>query len=538
MVIGDQMKIMHKLLIVSLTVVCIVFSGCTRDMNIQNPNVPDTERLLTNEEEIEDLIGTTFLTFWQGWMYWYPSLALSVLGETTYSIWSNGGVKDLERVPRQPYSNSPEYKYKHVTEKPWELTYSAILSANDALRILDKGQVSLNEEVRARAFCKFIQGIGHGALGLFFDRGAILDEYTNLQNHGIELQDYEKMIFVAVGYLTECIELCDSSFTTPDSWINGFPITNEYLKQLCHSLIARFLAVSPRNPEERAEVDWNEVIKHIDLGITYDFTPEGDNDLWMNDSIWNIQRGGWMWMDNRMHGQSDTSGNYEKWLSEDYNSRSRFDNYSLDRRITGNLDDPFSEGKYMYYSDWEFFWSRRGTIRYCNYHWKKFRYHFPDQFGPMPYLTVVEMDMLKAEALMRTGGSRAEVAELINRTRVGIGEMPPLTGDEPDIEIWKWLCYEKRLETFGSEPGLHWYDLRGWSDFEFLDVAPGTPVHFPIPGKDLAIMQMDNYTFGGEGNPGSTPSFKQGVINKEYISAIKKKQRSNKIDKNGILKKQ
>ncbi len=499
-------KVAFKRLLILMVVVNLIFSGCTRDMNIINTNNPDTERLISTESDLEKLVGGTFLTFWQGWMYDYPSWALSAMGDGITSTWGNGGVKELTWYPKLPYNNSSTYRYRKVNEEPWFKTYSGILSANDALRIINNGQIDVQNSNRAKAFCKFIQGIGYGSLGLFFDKGIIIDELTQLESHEHEFVDYRTLITSGISYLEECINLCDNTFTTPDTWINGFPMTNEYLKQLCHSLNAKFLAVSPRNPTDRANVDWISVLDHIENGIQSDFAPEGDNDLWRNDLIWNSNRGGWTLVDNRIFGPSDIFGGYDDWINTPVIERKPFDAFSIDRRVTGSIDDPESEGKYMSYkSTWGFRCGRRSYIN-SKYQWKKHSYHHPEQFGPMPYLTVVEMDMLKAEALMRTGGFRVEVAELINKTRVTIGEMPPLTGDEPDGVLWKWLCYEKRMEVIGSEPGINWYDLRGWADFDFIEFHPGTVVEFPVPGRELELMRLESYTFGSVGISKSTPS--------------------------------
>ncbi len=29
-------------------------------------------------------------------------------------------------------------------------------------------------------------------------------------------------------------------------------------------------------------------------------------------------------------------------------------------------------------------------------------------------------------------------------------------------------------------------------------LIPSAPVHYPIPGKELEVLLMDNYTFGGQ----------------------------------------
>jgi hypothetical protein len=50
--------------------------------------------------------------------------------------------------------------------------------------------------------------------------------------------------------------------------------------------------------------------------------------------------------------------------------------------------------------------------------------------GTVPFLLAAENDLLWAEGLVRSGGSRAQAAQLINKTRVGRGQLPALTGSE------------------------------------------------------------------------------------------------------------
>jgi len=60
--------------------------------------------------------------------------------------------------------------------------------------------------------------------------------------------------------------------------------------------------------------------------------------------------------------------------------------------------------------------------------------------------------------------------------------------------------YEKGIELFCTASGISYFDRRGWGE-----LVTGTPIHFPLPGQELEILQMANYTFGGVGGPGSAP---------------------------------
>ncbi|MFC1563475.1 hypothetical protein ACFL6G_01005 [candidate division KSB1 bacterium] len=496
-----------------LLILVLISINCETSMDIKNQNNPDMNRILFTSRDYEDLIGGAFLDFWTAWMKGnHPVRARSFLGDNLTTSWCTE-VYGLLKEPREPFNNNNN----SVNEQPWKYTYRAISAANDGLNAVRNG-IIVEESIRSEAYARFIQGISYGALGMFFDKAFIIDETVDIEKYDPQFVPWNELILTGIDYLEQCIDLCDNSFTTPDSWINGFPMTNVYLKELCHSLIARFLATSPRTSTGRASVDWNSVLQHLDQGITEDFAPEGDDEYWYSQVMYQSNWNGWDVVSNRLHGPSDTSENYENWLATPVHQRREFLNYSSDRRITGSVDDPMSDGKYVEYLDTQFYPPNRGTYFYSSYIWTKHSYHYPVAVGPMPYFNMAEMDMLRAEALMRTGGSRAQIAELINKTRVGIGEMPPLDGSEPDIDLWKALCYEKRIETIGSEPGINLWDYRGWSDFDFLHIPSGTLVHFPIPNNELEILRMDYYTFGGTGNTDTTPSVKD---EKHAINCIK-----------------
>ena len=124
-------------------------------------------------------------------------------------------------------------------------------------------------------------------------------------------------------------------------------------------------------------------------------------------------------------------------------------------------------------------------------------------------LRYADVLLLKAEAIIRSGGSTDEAIELINEIRKrarlstedGIEALAPADRDlsETDTEtILAWIFQERRIEL-ACEEGHRWYDLRrrhimgeidlnSWDfnsardDFEFKD---GNIV-FPIPNAEIA----------------------------------------------------
>jgi hypothetical protein len=67
------------------------------------------------------------------------------------------------------------------------------------------------------------------------------------------------------------------------------------------------------------------------------------------------------------------------------------------------------------------------------------------------------------------------------------------------LEMLKW---EVRLETIYK--GLHmasWYfNGRGWGD-----LAEGSFLNLPVPGRETELLGITSYTFGGPGGDGSAP---------------------------------
>lgn len=199
------------------------------------------------------------------------------------------------------------------------------------------------------------------------------------------------------------------------------------------------------------------------------------------------------------------------------NSYTPYVTESPDRRVSGP-EGPRDHGKYFDFvgTALDAFPPSRGSYHYSDRTFVRYQYHpenqGPQQGEPMPYLTKPEMDLLKAEALLHTGGDMGRVAELINNTRVEQGELPPATASTPpgsindkpnpvppfrgEPTLWSMLKYEFHIETFASGGGLNFYTRRAWGD-----LWEGTPLHFPIPEQELNTIQRPNYTFGGVGGP-------------------------------------
>ncbi len=267
-----------------------------------------------------------------------------------------------------------------------------------------------------------------------------------------------------------------------------------------------------------------------------DFAPIGDDSAdieWDPTKDWGQEGATWSRADYRTIGPADESGGYQNWLSLPVEDRVPFDIETSDRRIVAapgvtqvvGPDDTrsgiFTEGETIGYpqvdgTDFQYwktgpFRSSRGTYHFSSHTHKRYDdYQKNGANGPMVQFKVSELDLLRAEGLLWTGGDLGTVAELINRTRVARGELEPALasdgagsvndgGFHTAPTLWGKLKYEKRIELYLAGSAVAYNDDRGWGD-----LVSGTMLHFAIPGQELEVLQLANYTFGGSG-PGSAP---------------------------------
>jgi hypothetical protein len=498
------MNVRIRVALVGLSVVL----GACQSLDTDNLTNPDADRALSEPGDLESLIGSQFKVWMDNSYGSYPSWALSVAADEGTGSWGNQGMQVLGSEPRVPFPNTTAWSYNNVTETPWYGMYSALSSVNDGLRAINDGMkfgVNGADTKRAEVFARFVQGLAVGWLALQFDQAFILTEDVDLNATTLDMKPYNEVMAAAIEMLDDAAAAALSSpFTLPPNWINEQTITNQDLARIAKSFSARFLASVARTPQERAAVDWNDVLTRINAGITRDFGFQADNTNWFDRYKERLQNSGWIRADYKTVGPADISGEYQKWLSTAVDDRQPFNITTPDRRVTGAT--PSSDGSDFYYRLPQDFRADRGTYHFSRYGHKRYASIRLTQIGFVPLMTTTEMDLYKAEAQLRLN-QPAAAAELINRTRVARGKLPPITttgasgadcvprkADGTCGDLMDALMYEKRIEAFGVASGGAFFDARGWGI-----LVPGTQLHFPVPARELETLGVLNYTFGGAG---------------------------------------
>ena len=167
-------KILSKSPAAIAVLVALLF-GC-QNLDVQNENNPDEARALATPSDIESLIQGSFLSWYDAVQSSVPSMTLGVLSDTYTCSWCNFGMQPLSNEPRTEYVNETSYAW-NVVDAAWFANYGAISAASDGIRNIEADVVDLGQDnARALAFGKLVQGLAHSYLSLLYDQGFILDD--------------------------------------------------------------------------------------------------------------------------------------------------------------------------------------------------------------------------------------------------------------------------------------------------------------------------------------------------------------------------
>ena len=510
----------------------VILSACEglTDLDVPNNNDPDRDDVLNEAEEIEALIATSFLLTYNAEYDYNSAMAyLSCAAEEGTLSWGGSSLRTLSAEPRYALPNDPSWRYAHVMRNPWYDHYEALSALFDGLaKIANDTDGRICSQIdcdRAVAFGKFVQGIAHGYLALLFDSAFVIDETVDLQNDEVPLLPYYEVMEAALGYLDAAVAATTGGvWVLEDEWINGSPLTASEVAQLANSFYARLLTQVARTPAERATLaglgTWDDVISRVDLGITNDVTVNGDAEtLWFNDYVWMFAQSGsttWGRADYKTIGWTEISEGtgtaYAEWLAAPLSDRTDFRLNVPDERVMPP-GDPEGWGLDFMFRGPSFFRSHHGSYHYSMYvHHRYDDYPHGGYTAPTPLMVTEAQQLMKAEALLRTGEDRQSIVGIINSTRVTRGNLPPATIGEPDSDLMDKLIYEYRIENMNVCPGCAYFTRRGWGElaptgpYHHQGLVEGTALHLPIPGEELIKLQKPIYDYGGVGNEGSALS--------------------------------
>lgn len=517
----------------------LLSAGC--ELDVENPNAPDAKRAFVDPAGLSQLLGGAVRTWVGARGGYFGPLTMVAMADSYTASWNNAalryytsvGVECPSRCGWNNSSTAPEAAGGPTVEGQWYGYNTVLSSATDVLLAIKNGlcfdtNCAVNNTLTSRnkTIAKMLQGMALAGIALNYDQGFAIDEDTDLSNIAsvpfntrVEVRDF------AIKKFDEAYtEAGVKAWSTPAEWHGvggGRTYTNTQMRQLIRSMQAELLAMWPRDAAENAQVAWAQVATYASQGISsgaafdwefyIDPTGNAQNAGLDNVKVWGNSIGT-MRVDTRV-AKLLTTNHKDPWPQPDGNP---CPTVSADRRVgdgSWGPEDDFNgyatvaatskAGTDFACSGVAIFPAARGQYHQSNLQHIRYNHlayvgeNLPqfDSNGQDPMFTRQMNDLLWAEGLLRSSGSKVTAAQKINNSRVGRGGLTPLTGTESDAALLTAFQYEQEIEFMGQGP-TPFYNRR-----RVDGLISGTPKHMPVPAKELDVLVREVYTFGGPGAP-------------------------------------
>ena len=472
--------------------VALVSAVSCADLDVANPNNPDIERVLATPEDVRNLAISTMRSWYLASTYIEPYLMFEVTADALTANYGNFGMRFNNLEPRIAYENNSAGGDRLVAEEPWNQNYAVLGAANDVLRAFDSGmELASGDTDKYRHLAMFTQAAALTNLALIFDKAFIVDENTDVVNAPPDLVPYTEVSAAALAKWQTLIAETDGAGYSYDPTVipmDPGPLNSSRLNRIANTMAALLVAYTARTEAEADDVDWAQVAQFADDGIgtgsagaPFDFQVVGNGNTW------------WSYI--------NYYGNEQSWTRVDMRLINMMDP-SQPSKFTGTIPPAATSADARLASDFQYHGAvigdaGRGIYMQSPYSHKRYAYHAAlsptDAEGEVPYLLAAESDLIRAQALIETGGDLSVVAQLINNSRVGRGELAPATAADGAAALMTMIEYERDIELLNTS-GFTLFQRR------IVDgVQPGTVRQLPIPAAELETLGLPIYTFGGGG---------------------------------------
>ncbi|HYR09618.1 MAG TPA: hypothetical protein VEQ60_17725, partial [Longimicrobium sp.] len=266
---------MRLLRITGLCALLVAGAGACEDLTVPNNNEPDQTRVLAHADEVESLVAGAYLTLFYGYTN-QTDLVLSTVAFQHSAMAAKFGMVQLSRLPREPINNTTSDAFSPTIQEIWYQSYASIKAAVDVLNATNPqnpggfriiGANGVDNTPRARAWARFVQGLGHGLLALTYDQAFVYDQGDDPTK--LELTPYSPVMTEALAMLDSAAAIAAAGdFTIPASWFGNVGLSRADFLKMVNGYQALLRAGVARTPAERNAVNWNAVIADVDASFT------------------------------------------------------------------------------------------------------------------------------------------------------------------------------------------------------------------------------------------------------------------------------
>jgi hypothetical protein len=539
--------------VVAVSALLVGAAACSDPLSVENVNNPDRTRIFGLSRDVESLasrlyqnvhtatVGNTGLTGSDG-LY----QQMLTMGLENASSLNNYGMGPRSSIPRVFIDNTIGNNFSVGNRRDFRDLQIAARTATRVLESVNSTGFTLNDttsdrRLRAFAWFSYATALGNGALA-YDSLGVPLPG---------EADAFEPPLVGADSVMRAALTALDSAqansqgtagtFTIPATWLaQDGAMTRADFVRLIRSYKARFRAQVARTPQERAAVNWTQVVADAQNGITTDFqininTSGGWDYAWLAQHH-TTGEATWHQMVQLVVGMADTTRvggvpQYDTWLQIQRDVREPFLIVTSDLRFpqgttraaqqTNSPATAMRAGQYIRNRPTGDDAANTGwnTGFYSHNRWRAIQLNGRSS-GKWTTYSKGENDMYAAEGLMRLNRT-SDAIPLINASRAtaGLPAIPGGTGRDESIpgpscvprvpdpaqgyvrtkcgspfEAMKW---ESRMESAYASYGAWYFNGRGWGD-----LPEGTALFWPTPWQELAARSKPIYSVGGVGNYG------------------------------------
>ncbi len=295
----------------------LVLAGACDNLNIGNPNAPDSPRALKDPATVQSIavgaIRTWYLTSQGGFgADQYPATTLVVMARSHVAMWNNYNIRfytgcttgawdvyaaplgtcgpqtEGPYYPRVAWQNDPASAQRTQIEALWYGYYSALSSANDVLRAIRQDTLVIADPANTKmveTMAVLGQALSLSGIALNYDQGFIVTDSTPRDANGSPIVTFKSRTALrdtAQAKFDEAIALANANrFNVPGEFFGqpGQGYTNVKIAKIANTMAARNLAYFPRSAAENADisaggvVDWTRVADYAANGISSGAAP-------------------------------------------------------------------------------------------------------------------------------------------------------------------------------------------------------------------------------------------------------------------------
>jgi hypothetical protein len=498
----------------------LMLSTACPGLDVANPNEPDQQTALDSPEDVASLATSSLNRWYMASTDVDPWFMLMATADNLTSNFGNFGMRFNNLQPRIPYENSSAGGDQWTARWPWQEFYGAMGAASDALRAIDGGVVIPTGTDRIRHVAMMTQAFSLAQLAMMFDRAFIVDENTDLTGPLPDLSPYADVGATAMQKLNALIAATNGAGHTYDPSVLPMtvgPLTSERIYRLANTMAAATLRYNARQPNDPnwtlGATEWGQILAYAQKGIghgdgtqgaPFDVEVMGDATTWWSYIAYYGAEQSWTRVDVRLINQAAAN------VPAEFTS-AHIDPVTAVHSIPPMISDDdrvhctgLQPGSTTIQLCGDFRWHStvigdrgRGVYMMSPISYYRYEHHSRGSATfaqtPVPWILAAESDLLHAEALIMTGGSKADAATLINHTRVGRGGLPAATGGESDADLLAKINYERQIELYATNGwDVHRHRVAG-------TLREGTACQLPIPASELETLGAPIYTFGGPG---------------------------------------